>query len=139
MSASVESHPEAASEDLCSLQACSAVPDQLPQMWSATAGGVVALYGEIDIATHQAFAAVIDALSGHLGGGAIPRGEAHLDLEHLDFIDVGGARMLVTAASMRGLSDQLVIHHPSAALLRILQVGWGHLPGLRFEDQAQTA
>jgi anti-anti-sigma factor len=94
----------------------------------------VTVHGEIDIANHHLFAMVVDAVTNHVGDADTPQGEAHLDLADLDFIDVGGARVLVTAAAKRGLDDQLVIHHPPAVLVRILQVGWGQLPGLRLEQ-----
>jgi anti-anti-sigma factor len=94
----------------------------------------VTVHGEIDIANHHLFAMVVDAVTNHVGDADTPQGEAHLDLADLDFIDVGGARVLVTAAAKRGPDDQLVIHHPPAMLVRILQVGWGQLPGLRLEQ-----
>ena len=110
---------------------------RLPRFWSAEADGVVAVHGEIDIANHHLFATVVDSVPEHLFGKDISRGEAHLDMADVGFIDVGGARMLVTAALKRGPGDQLVIHHPSATLVRMLRIGWGELPGMRFEPEPE--
>ena len=123
-----------AAEDLWALPVSSRGPQRSPQLWTGTAQGVVTVHGEIDIANHHLFAMVVDAVTNHVGDADTPQGEAHLDLADLDFIDVGGARVLVTAAAKRGPDDQLVIHHPPAMLVRILQVGWGQLPGLRLEQ-----
>lgn len=126
-----------AAEDLWALPVSSRVPHQSPQFWTGTAQGVVTVHGEVDIANHHMFAMVVDAVAHHVGDGDASRGEAHLDLADLDFIDVGGARVLVTAAAKRGPGDQLVIHHPPPILVRILQVGWGQLPGLRLEQSLE--
>lgn len=97
----------------------------------------MAVHGEIDIANHHLFAAVVDSVPEHLVGKDISRGEVHLDMADVDFIDIGGARVLVTAALTRGPGDQLVIHHPSATLVRMLRIGWGALPGMRFEPEPE--
>ena len=105
-----------------------------PQMWTGTRRGVVAVHGEIDIANHHLFAMVVEAVTNPSGSGVISRGEAHLDLADVGFIDTGGARVLAAAAANRGPDNQLVVHHPPAILGKLLQLGWGQLPGLRCEE-----
>jgi anti-anti-sigma factor len=103
-------------------------------MWTDRRRGVVAVHGEIDIATHHLFATVVEAVTNPVGGTVISPGEAQLDLADVDFIDSAGARVLVAAAANRGPDDQLVVRHPPAMLVKILQLGWGQLPGLRCEE-----
>ena len=109
-------------------------PLRSPQMWTETRRGVVAVHGEIDIANHHLFAMVVEAVTNPSGSGVISRGEAHLDLADVGFIDTGGARVLAAAAANRGPDNQLVVHHPPAILGKLLQLGWGQLPGLRCEE-----
>ena len=109
-------------------------PLRTPQMWTETRRGVVAVHGEIDIANHHLFAMVVEAVTNPSHSRAISRGEAHLDLADVDFIDTGGARLLADAAANRGADNQLVVRRPPAMLVTILQLGWGQLPGLRYEE-----
>ena len=109
-------------------------PLRSPQMWTETRRGAVAVHGEIDIANHHLFAMVVEAVTNPSDRRAIARGGAHLDLADVDFIDTGGARLLAAAAANRGADNQLVVRRPPAMLVKILQLGWGHLPGLRYEE-----
>lgn len=92
----------------------------------------MAIHGEVDVSTRSLFAAMLQAAIDKAGDGAGPI-EAHVDLGCLDFIDIGGARALVTAGTRRSPENQLVIHRPPALLARILAVGWGPLAALRLE------
>ena len=109
-------------------------PLRSPQMWTGTQRGIVAVHGEIDIANHHLFALVVEAVTNPVRSGVISRGEAHLDLADVHFIDTGGARVVAAAAANRGPDNQLVVHYPPAILVKVLQLGWGQLPGLRCEQ-----
>lgn len=101
-------------------------------LWSTCTGVVVAIHGEVDIATCDVFAAMVQAAIRHAEDGEGQR-EVHVDLGGLDFIGVSGARALVTAGLGRAPGHQLVVHRPPALLARILETGWGPLTGLRLE------
>ncbi len=101
-------------------------------LWSTCTGDVVAIHGEVDISTCALFATMLQAAIESVDDGAGST-EAHVDLGGLDFIDVSGARALVTAGTGRGPENQLVIHRPPALLAMILAIGWGPLAALRLE------
>ena len=94
------------------------------------------MHGEVDVFTHDLFATAVDSAIVEAGNGETPRDDAHLDLADLQFIDVCGARALVSAAAKRHPGSQLVIHNPPRILRRVLELGWDHLPGLRLEQAA---
>lgn len=123
-----------AAESLRAIADSARPPRRSPQMWTGTRRDIVAVHGEIDIANHHLFAMVVEAVTNPAGSGVISRGEAHLDLADVHFIDTGGARVLVAAAANRGPDNKLVVHHPPAILVQILELGWGQLPGLRCEQ-----
>lgn len=75
------------------------------------------LAGEADITTRPALR---EALSEELTDG---RGEVHLELADLRFIDVGCAREIVSA-SVRHPGTHVIIHHPPVALRRITSLMW---------------
>lgn len=101
----------------------------LSGMWTSRRRGVVSVGGIVDLTTLDQFASAVRGAIEDAGRS----GEAHLNLVGLDFIDVSGACLLVAASVDRAAGNQLVLHHPPSALLRILDIGWGSLPGLRSE------
>src|SRR5579862_9297199 len=112
-------------------------PYRSPAFWARSKQGVLIVGGEIDLATYDAFTAVVDAVIRDAGQAGST--SAHLDLAGLAFIDVGGVRVLVAAAAKLPMGRELVVHHPSAMLVRILTIGWGRAPGLRLEQCPATA
>ena len=102
-------------------------------LWSTRTRGVVAIHGEVDICTRELFAAMLQAAIARAKGGGARR-QVHIDLGGLDFIDVSGARVLVTAVAELGPDCQLIVHRPPAQLARILDLGWGELGSLRLEN-----
>ncbi len=102
-----------------------------PSLWMRLVGEVVTMYGEIDLATHEIFSAALDALV-DTKGSRDPSGDAHLDLAGVRFIDVEGARLLVDASAKFPPPRQLVVHHPSPMLVRIIELGWGGARGPRL-------
>lgn len=98
-------------------------------IWSTCTGAVVAIHGEVDAATCDAFAAMVRAAVRRAGSA---RREVHVDLGGLTFIGVCGARVLVEAGAGLGPESHLVVDRPPALLARILDVGWSSHPGLRL-------
>lgn len=94
------------------------------------------MYGEVDIASCDLFAAVINALVERVDARATRRRPC-LDLSGVEFIDVAGTRALVAAASGRSPGGELIVYHPPATLARIIEIGWGAVPGLRL-DQSRS-
>lgn len=104
-----------------------------PPFWSQRRGGVVRVYGEIDMATCDLFAAVVSAVVEEADARE-SRDGAHLDLAGLEFIGVAGARVLVVAAMARLRGLELSVYHPPVMLARIIEICWGKVPGLRIEQ-----
>lgn len=101
-------------------------------VWSSrTIAGIVAIHGEVDISSCDAFAAIVQAVIRRARDDGTQH-EVHLDLGGLDFINIGGARILAAASAMLGPDGQLVIHRPSPLLRRILGIAWGPLTGIAF-------
>ena len=103
-----------------------------PPFCTRRTGGVVTVYGEIDVATCDLFAAVVDAVVEDAGAQE-PRGGAWLDLAGVEFIGVAGARVLVEVAMRRPRGLELIVLHPPVMLSRIIEIGWGTVAGLRLE------
>lgn len=107
-----------------------------PPLWASRNNGVVTVHGEVDISTCELFRSivktVVDDTDGADGRGLRPG--VHLDLAGLKFIDVAGARVLVTAATDERHGLGLVVHHPPEMLVRIVQLAWGRVAGLTFEQ-----
>ena|SRR6266511_2670830 len=83
------------------------------------------LIGEVDLATRSVLQAALHrAVEG--------TGDIELDLAELAFIDVGGATVLADAAQRLGAGRRLVLHNPSPMLRRIIELGWGPVPGLEL-------
>ena len=101
---------------------------------TSCADGIVAVHGQVDLATWDRFRAIVAAAVDD-GDGLHPRAAVQLDLAGIEFIDVGGARVLVTAARERLHGCDLIVYHPPAMLVRIIELGWGKVPNLRFEQR----
>ncbi|MEU4834474.1 STAS domain-containing protein [Streptosporangium sp. NPDC023615] len=92
------------------------------------------LEGELD---HGGVPAVTVALAAVVRRAARGDGSFHVDLSGLDFVDVGGLRLLVDAGPGPGGADVMRVVAISAAVDRLLRLtGWGTLPGW---DQAPVA
>ncbi|MEV6072304.1 STAS domain-containing protein [Nocardia sp. NPDC052001] len=76
--------------------------------------------GEVDFTTRDEWSAVL---------GELPRAsDVHLDLSQVRFIDAHGTSLLVAAAQDAGADRRFVLHHPPAAMLRVLQQFWPSVP-----------
>lgn len=103
-----------------------------PPFFTRRTCGIVTVHGEIDIVTGDLFTAAVSAVVEDADARE-PPGGACLDLAGVEFIDVAGARVLVAATTrLRGL--ELIVYHPPVMLVRIIELGWGKVPGLRFEQ-----
>ncbi len=80
------------------------------------------VHGELDLASREVFAIALDALP--------VRGDLHLKLDELDFIDVGGVHALAELAE-RISPRRLVLHDPPTALLRIVELSRDEFPAMR--------
>jgi|GEM_PF-4048451 anti-anti-sigma factor len=105
-----------------------------PPLCTERVGGVVTVYGEVDVASRDLFAAVVRAVVEEAAALEALGGDAYLDLAGVGFIDVSGARVLVTAAAQLAPGLELVVKHPPAILVWTVRTCWGHVPGLRFEE-----
>lgn len=103
---------------------------QVPPLWTRRTGGIVSVHGEVDLATCALFRSVVDAV---VEDARVGRESALLDLSGLEFIDVSGARVLVEAVTERLDGLDLVVRHPPAMLVRIIEIAWGKVSGLRWE------
>ncbi|HET9733478.1 MAG TPA: hypothetical protein VFP54_12460 [Acidimicrobiales bacterium] len=115
----------------CRPPSAAGYPAGSEQLWSADIAGVTTVGGDIDLATRAAFALIVAGATRAARGTTA---ETHLDLGAVGFIDVGGIRVLVDAATERGPIADVVVHRPPAILGRLLALGWGPVPGLRFES-----
>lgn len=75
------------------------------------------LVGEVDLSNHEMLTA---ALNTALAGTA----DLHLELSELEFIDNGGAQILVQAARQLGPDRRLVLHRPPLSLTMALTMPW---------------
>ena len=103
-------------------------------LWVGRSGDVVSVRGEVDLSTRDVFAgAVAAALEDGGAADAQPR-QARLDLTDVRFIDVGGARALLSVAAGMRPGMQLVVHNPPRMLLQVLELAGGRVPGLTLEQ-----
>ena len=105
-------------------------------LWACYADGVVAVHGEVDIATCDRFRTILKAVidNGGRSDGRGPPKEVHIDLAGVGFIGVAGTRELVSAATRRRHDLELVVQNAPEMLGRILHLTWGRVPGLRLEQ-----
>lgn len=83
--------------------------------WAGGAG--LRLVGEIDLCTHECLrAALEDAVHG--------RGDLHLELSGLAFIDLGGVAVVLRAADRLGPGRQMVVHQAPHSLRLALDLLW---------------
>ncbi len=111
--------------------------EHFPLLQTSCTDGIVTVHGEVDIATWDLFEAIVDSVVED-GATTHPGAGVHLDLAGVDFIDSGGARVLVTAATERLRGLELIVHHPPIMLVRIVEFFWGQVPNLRFESPQPT-
>ncbi|HEX2300284.1 MAG TPA: STAS domain-containing protein [Pseudonocardiaceae bacterium] len=81
------------------------------------------LVGDIDLATAAALAAALDDL---VQGD----GDIHLDLAELQFVDLSGASVMVSAATRLGPDRAIVLHNPPPVLSQMLQRFWPAAAGI---------
>jgi anti-anti-sigma factor len=87
--------------------------------------------GVIDLFNVDSFARTLNAL---LAG----EGDLHIDLSRLEFCDVSGIRVLVSAAERLDGQRRLVLQGLPPQLRTVMTVvGWADLPGLVI-DQAES-
>lgn len=79
--------------------------------------------GEVDVTSLAVLSRALASLP------APARGEIHLELAGLEFIDVAGARELMSLAQS-GPATRLVLHDPPPVLRRLLALLW---PGIAAE------
>jgi anti-anti-sigma regulatory factor len=63
--------------------------------------------------------------------------ELHLQVDHVEFVDVAGLRALVGLADRLAARGCLVLHDPPEWLTRTLTLAYGQVPGLeiRYGDE----
>lgn len=106
------------------------VSSRVTTIGSPHRGAVTSVHGEIDLTTRTEFARIVsDATKLAADNDA---DETHLDLGDVRFIDVTGVAVLVAAAAERA-PGAIVIHQPHPILIRILDLVWGPVAGLRLE------
>jgi anti-anti-sigma factor len=89
------------------------------------------LEGELD---HATLPALIRALASMADGGSFC-----VDLSGLVFCDVGGLRVLVTAASSLRGGQVLTLLSPSPQLRRLLHLtGWDQMADLRLQERSNS-
>lgn len=84
------------------------------------------LIGDIDLATAAGLAKSLDELV----HGA---GDVHLDLAELQFVDVSGASVVVSAATRLSADRTLVLHNAPPVLSQILNRFWPDAAGIQVD------
>ena len=98
--------------------------EESPQAWS------VVVRGEVDIGSAPQLEAVLDDV---IARGALL---VVLELEHVDFLDSSGLRVILAAANrLRDVEGSLVIGGASTAVLSVLEIT-GVIDRLRSSAQA---
>lgn len=108
--------------------------DGLLRIFRTGRSGRLSLTGDVDASNVTRLAGVLSAEArrpaGPSGGGSA---SLHLELSGLEFMDVGGCRLLVhTAMALFGDGERrLVLHGLAPHLRRVMRVvGWDSTPGL---------
>ncbi|WP_055589736.1 STAS domain-containing protein [Peterkaempfera griseoplana] len=107
--------------------------DGLLRIFRTGRRGRLALRGDVDASNVSRLAGVLSAESGPSAGSSGGPASLHLELSGLEFMDVGGCRLLVhTAAALFGDGERrLVLHGLAPHLRRVMRVvGWDSTPGL---------
>jgi anti-anti-sigma regulatory factor len=85
--------------------------------------------GVVDVVTSGALASSLDLAASWTDG------DVHLDLAHLDFVDVAGVRSIVRTAAALAPDRRLVVSNLAAGLRRVFGVvGWDRTPGLHVAE-----
>ncbi|MGA5700468.1 STAS domain-containing protein [Peterkaempfera bronchialis] len=95
--------------------------------------GRLALRGDVDASNVNRLAGVLSAEARRPADPQGGPGSLHLELSDLEFMDVGGCRLLVhTALALFGDGERrLVLHGLAPHLRRVMRVvGWDRTPGL---------
>jgi len=80
----------------------------------------------------------VDSFARTLRASLAGEGDLHIDLSRLEFCDVSGIRVLVSAAERLDGQRRLVLHGLPPQLRTVMTVvGWADLPGLVI-DQAES-
>ncbi|MFJ6214127.1 STAS domain-containing protein [Streptomyces sp. NPDC092296] len=107
--------------------------DGLLQVVRTAGGGALALSGDVDASNVTRLARVLSTEARRPAGPTGPPASVHLELSGLEFMDVGGCRLLVhTAQALFGDGERrLVLHGLAPHLRRVMRVvGWDRTPGL---------
>jgi anti-anti-sigma factor len=78
--------------------------------------------GDVDLSTRDRFAQMLSMMC------ANARGDVHLDLAELHFVDVAGVGALIRAAGELTAPARLVLHNPPEAMIRTLELTWPDYP-----------
>jgi len=77
----------------------------------------------------------VDSFSRTLNASLAGEGDLHVDLARLEFCDVSGIRVLVSAAERVAGRRRLVLHGLPPQLRTVMTVvGWADLPGLVIDQ-----
>jgi anti-anti-sigma factor len=107
--------------------------DGLLRIFRTGRGGRLALAGDVDASNVTRLARVLSAEARRPSGPSGGTASLHLELSGLEFMDVGGCRLLVhTAMALFGDGERrLVLHGLAPHLRRVMRVvGWDSTPGL---------
>ncbi|WP_377272259.1 STAS domain-containing protein [Peterkaempfera sp. SMS 1(5)a] len=107
--------------------------DGLLRIFRTGRRGRLALTGDVDASNVTRLAGVLSAETRPPSGSAGGPASLHLELSGLEFMDVGGCRLLVhTATALFGDGERrLVLHGLAPHLRRVMRVvGWDSTPGL---------
>lgn len=88
----------------------------------------VRVCGEIDLLTRAEWTMLLHSL-------ATGAEDVHLELADLSFIDVGGVTVLARAALRLPTGRRLVLHHPPAVLVSLLDLLWGPIPTIEVREE----
>lgn len=79
----------------------------------------------------------VDSFARTLNSSLAGEGDLHLDLTRLEFCDVSGIRVLVSAAERVEGRRRLFLHGLPPQLQTVMEVvGWADLPGLVIDEAA---
>ena len=80
----------------------------------------------------------VDSFARTLGASLVGEGDLHIDLSRLEFCDVSGIRVLVSAAERVAGRSRLILHGLPPQLRTVMTVvGWADLPGLVIDPNRE--